>query len=122
RLEQIQNQQAGIGMYAKEDVQKALKLSSDQKEKIRAINEDMQKNMRDLFSGGAGGRGGFDPEAMRKRQALQKEAAEAIAKVLDADQKAALKDVTGAPFELRLEGFGAGGAGGAGGFGGAGGG
>src|SRR5947207_2076742 len=59
RLEQIQNQQAGIGMYAKEDVQKALKLSSDQKEKIRAINEDMQKNMRDLFSGGAGGRGGF---------------------------------------------------------------
>ena len=57
---------------------------------------------------------------MKKRQTMQKEAADAIAKVLDADQKAAVKDLTGAPFELRFEGFGGGGPGGAGGAGGGG--
>jgi Spy/CpxP family protein refolding chaperone len=56
---------------------------------------------------------------MKKRQDLEKEARENILKVLTADQKTALKDVTGEPFELRMGGFGPGGPGGRpGGFGG----
>src|SRR5262249_19016974 len=39
RLHQIENQQAGIGMYSKEDVQSALKLTDDQKDKIKEIND-----------------------------------------------------------------------------------
>jgi Spy/CpxP family protein refolding chaperone len=135
RLHQIENQQAGVGMFNKDDVQKALKLSDGQKDKIKSINEDLQKEMRELSGGGpgggggrggaggpGGGRGGFDPEAQKKRQGLQKEAMDNILKVLDDSQKGAVKDLTGAAFELRFEGFGAGGfgggAGGPGGFGG----
>jgi len=135
RLHQIENQQAGVGMFNKEDVQKSLKLTDTQKDKIKTINEDLQKEMRDLLGGGfgggggpgggrggPGGRGGFDPEAQKKRQGLQKEAMENVLKVLDDTQRGAVKDLTGAAFELRFEGFGAGGGfgGGAGGFGGGG--
>ncbi len=120
RLHQIENQQAGVGMFNKEVVQKALKLSDEQKDKIDDINKELQKDLRDLTPGGRGGRGGFggfDPEAVTKRQELQKEAMASIRKVLKDDQKATLKDLTGEPFELRFGGFGGGGFGGFGGFG-----
>jgi hypothetical protein len=130
RLRQIEIQQAGLAMYAKEDVQKALKLTDDQKEKIDEINKSLQKDLRELSPGGPGGggpggrggRGGFDPEVMKKREGLQKEAKELIVKVLNDDQKATLNDLTGAPFELRLDAFGGpgGGRGGQGGPGGGG--
>lgn len=115
RLQQIDNQQAGLGMYSKEDVQKALKLSAEQKDKIQAINSELQKDIRDL---GQGGR--LDPQFQRKRQALEKEAAEGIQKILDDDQKKVVKDLTGEPFETRFGGgFGGGGGSfGGGGFGG----
>jgi Spy/CpxP family protein refolding chaperone len=113
RLHQIENQQAGAGLFAKEDVQKALKLSDSQKEKIATINKDLQKGLSDLSAGG------FNPEAFTKRQALEKEATDGIVKLLDAGQKAALKDLEGEPFELRRGGFGGFGGGGfGGGFGG----
>ena len=114
RLHQIENQQAGVGLFAKEEVQKALKLTDAQSESIKDISTDLQKDIRSLSTGG---RGGFDPETVQKRQALQKEAMDAVVKLLNDDQKTALKDLTGEPFELSLQGFGAGGAGGAGGFG-----
>src|SRR5205085_613218 len=88
----------------------------------------LQKATRELFQGGGGrgrggpggGFGGFDPEMQTKRQGLQKDAMKAIVKALDADQKVALKDLTGEPFELQPQGFGGfgGGPGGRGGFGG----
>jgi hypothetical protein len=123
RLKQIENQQAGVNLFTKEDAQKALKLTDAQQESIKDITADLQKDIRSLSSGNAG-RGGFDPEAVQKRQALQKEAMESVVKLLKDDQKATLKDLTGEPFELRFQGFGAGGAGGfgAGGRGGFGGG
>ena len=117
RLRQIENQQAGVNLFTKEDNQKALKLTDAQQESIKDISTDLQKDIRSL-SGGTGGRGGFDPEAQQKRQALQKEAMDAVVKLLNDDQKATLKDLTGDPFELRFQGFGAGGAGGFGGPGG----
>jgi Spy/CpxP family protein refolding chaperone len=118
RLHQIENQLAANAMFEKEDVQKTLKLSDTQKDKIKGINTDLQKDMRDLFQGGPGGRpGGFDPESAKKRQALQKEATDNILKVLNDDQKAALKDLKGEAFEMARVGFGPGGPGGPGGFG-----
>jgi Spy/CpxP family protein refolding chaperone len=123
RLHQIENQQAGVGMYSKEDVQKALKLDDAQKDKIKEIAAEYQKDLRELNGGGRGGRGGFggfggfDPETVRKRESLQKEATGSIQKVLSAEQKTLAKDLTGEPFELRFQGFGIG-IGGGGGFGG----
>jgi Spy/CpxP family protein refolding chaperone len=114
RLRQIENQQAGIGMYSKEDVQAALKLTDDQQEKIKEINEEFQKELRQLSSGGPGGRRGADPQAAKQRESLQKEATARVQKFLDASQKAALKDLTGEPFALSQEGFGPGGPGGGG--------
>jgi Spy/CpxP family protein refolding chaperone len=116
RLRQIENQQAGMGMFAKDDVRKALKLTEKQQEKIKDINDDLQKDMRELFQGG-GFRGGFDPETRKKIQALQKKALDHAGKLLDDKQKATLKDLTGAPFELTMA-FGPGGGGGPGGRGG----
>jgi len=118
RLHQIENQQAGLGMFTKEDVQKTLKLSDEQKDEISTINKDLQKDTRELFSGG--GRNAFDAETMKKRTALQKEAMEKVQKLLKDDQKTLVKDLTGEPFELRLGTGVPGGAGGFGGFGGGG--
>ena len=121
RLKQIETQRAGIDAYTKEDVQKALKLSDDQKDKIASIVKEYQKDLRELYPEGRGGFGrGFDPETQRKQQGLQKEAMSAIQKTLSDDQKTAFKDLTGEPFELQF-GFGRGGfgpgGGGPGGFG-----
>ena len=103
-------------MFMKEDVQKALKLTDDQKDKIDEINKELQKDLRDhRRRRRRGGFGGFNPEAQTKRQELQKEAMASIRKVLKDDQKTALKDLTGEPFELQFN-FG----GGFGGFGGGG--
>jgi Spy/CpxP family protein refolding chaperone len=127
RLHQIENQQAGIGMYVKADVQKTLKLTDDQKSKIETINDEYRKDLRELSPGGpggfgGGGRGGFggrDPQLTKKQEALKKDAIEKIMEVLDNDQRAAVKDLTGEPFELKLEAmFAGGGFGGAGGRGG----
>jgi Spy/CpxP family protein refolding chaperone len=114
RFRQIENQQAGMGIYAKEDVQKTLKMSDDQKDKITTITTDLSKDLRDLAGGG---RGRPDPDAQKKRESLQNEAKESIAKLLSAEQKEALKDLTGEPFDMPRPNFG-GGAGGFGGFGG----
>ena len=127
RLKQIENQRAGVAMFAKDDVRAALKLTDEQKEKIKAIDEDLQKDLRALAPGGQGGQpgqrgqrgqrgqggqggrpgggfGGFDPEVQKKRQGLQKEAMTGVTKLLNDEQKAGLKELTGDPFELRFEG------------------
>jgi Spy/CpxP family protein refolding chaperone len=132
RLHQIENQQAGVGMYSKAEVQSALKLTEEQKGKIDKIDEDYKKDLRDLGAGGGpggfgGGRGGFgrgvDPQMAKKQEALKKDAVEKINDVLDDGQRSALKDLTGEPFELQRAAFGfGGGQGGGGGFGGGGGG
>jgi hypothetical protein len=129
RLHQIENQQAGLGMYTKPDVQKSLKLTDDQKAKIETIESDYRKELRDLSPGGGGGfgggRGGFggggraDPQLAKKQEALKKEAIEKVMEVLDNDQRSGLKELTGGPFELQRAAVNFGGAGGGGGFGGA---
>ncbi|HEV3142919.1 MAG TPA: hypothetical protein VGZ47_03445, partial [Gemmataceae bacterium] len=119
RFTQIENQQAGFGIFTKEDAAAVLKLSAEQKEKITAISEGVQKDIRELTAGNAGNRGGFNPEMVTKRQTLQKEAMEKAQTVLNDEQKKTFKDLVGEPFQMQL-GFGPGR--GQGGFPGAGGG
>jgi Spy/CpxP family protein refolding chaperone len=97
RLKQIERQVAGISMFQQEDVQKALKLSDEQKTKVKEITDDLQKETQELFQGG------FNQEALAKMQTLRKDALANALKVLKDDQKKELKELTGEPLELKPE-------------------
>jgi hypothetical protein len=87
-----------LAAFGNEEVQSALKLTDDQKSKIRTLMEDMGNEMRELRGGGGGG---GDPQEMQeKRAALTKTYTEKIHGVLTADQKSAWKDMIGAEFKL----------------------
>jgi hypothetical protein len=105
RLHQVQFQQRGLAVFQDEDVQKKLSLSSEQKEKLKTLADDLQKDIREVGGGGGGGgRGRPNPEAMTKIQGLRKEAATNAQKVLNDDQKKTFKDLSGEPFEIKFEG------------------
>jgi Spy/CpxP family protein refolding chaperone len=111
RLKEITLQRDGPRAFNSEDVQNSLKLTDDQKDKIKTINEDAAKEMREIFPQGgrrgAGGGGVADAnvfkESMTKMAALNKETMEKISSVLTDDQKKAWKDMTGQPFEIKFE-------------------
>jgi hypothetical protein len=98
RLKQIDLQQAGARGFTRPEVQKALTLTDDQKEKIKTLSDDAAKEIANLFPGGAGGRG--NPENREKIAALRKETLEKIQAVLTDGQKKTWKDLTGEPFEV----------------------
>jgi hypothetical protein len=102
RLKQIELQQAGARAYSRPDVVKALSLKDDQIEKIKTINDDSQKAMRELRpAGGAGGKPAKpDPAVTEKIAALRKETGEKIQAVLTDDQKKTWKDMTGEAFTI----------------------
>lgn len=116
RLKQImlqaRLQMPGGMVFNDPEVQSELKLTDDQKEKIKTISEDAQKEMREAFTGG--GR-----DEMRKKMAsLRKETMDKIKAVLTDDQKKTWEEMTGKPFEFRLGGPGRGRRGNGGGGGG----
>lgn len=104
RLKQIQLQQRGMRAFQDPEVQTALKLSEDQKEKIKTISEDADKDRRELFKGAVGG--GNREELTKKITAYNKEVMDKTTSVLNDDQKKAWKDMLGEPFEGLRQGFG----------------
>ncbi|MDP1797268.1 MAG: hypothetical protein Q8K78_07290 [Planctomycetaceae bacterium] len=108
RLNQLVIQQAGVMALSRPDVAEKLKLTDEQKTKLREVAEAGR---------GAGGRGGFNPNASQEeRQKAMEEArarrekttADAMA-VLNADQKKAFEDMQGKKFEFpAFGGFGGG--------------
>ncbi|HEV3119062.1 MAG TPA: hypothetical protein VGY58_18555 [Gemmataceae bacterium] len=105
RLKQISLQTRGAQAFNDAEVQKELKLTDDQKDKIKTINDDARQEMGSIFQGG----GDFQ-ENQKKIAALRKETMEKVSGVLTDDQKKAWKDMTGDPFEVKFE-FGQGGRG-----------
>jgi Spy/CpxP family protein refolding chaperone len=99
RLSQIQLQQSirqrGPAALTEEKIQVALKLTDDQKEKIKVIGEEYSTESRALR--------GFDQETRQKRAALAQEKLESATKVLTAEQRKAFKEMQGEPFEVRFE-------------------
>src|SRR5262249_6799619 len=69
RFKQIELQLRGIEAFMDPEVQTALKLADDQKEKIKTIGDDARKEMRTMFQGGGFG----DPETRKKIAAFRKE-------------------------------------------------
>jgi len=98
RLEQINHQQQGIRVFQNEEVQSALKLTDDQKGKLKTIGEDMQKEMTGLRPAG-GGRP--DAETLTKMDTLRKETMTKAKDTLTADQKKTLDELLGKPFTVK---------------------
>jgi uncharacterized protein YbcI len=105
RLEQVYHQQQGINVFTDEDVAKGLKLTDDQKTKIKEISDNLAKDRRDLLGAGGGGggggrgRGAITPENQQKLTAMTKDAMSNAEKTLTDDQKKELKSVLGEPFD-----------------------
>jgi len=88
-----------MAAFQEEDVQKKIALTDDQKEKIKLIGEDFRKDGDDLRKSV----GTNFQELFPKMAALRKEANERALAVLKDDQKKAWKELTGAPFEMKME-------------------
>ncbi len=99
RFKEIELQQGGILAAANnEETAKALKITDDQKEKLKEIGQTLFKDRQELRQGGG------DPAENRKKgQALQKEAAAKAMETLTSDQKKSWEEMTGKPFEIKME-------------------
>jgi len=86
--------------FANEDTAKALKITDEQKEKIKAVSEQMGKDMAELRP-----ERGQQPsaDAQKKMEALRKEANEKIMEALTEDQHKTLKELQGKTFEGKIE-------------------
>ena len=96
RLKQIARQQGGPAAYLSAENAKDLKLTDEQKKKLRDIADELQKDTFALFQGG----GGRSPETFEKVAMLNKEATDKAAAVLTDEQKSKWKELTGEPFQV----------------------
>jgi len=98
RLDEINIQQMGIQALRAEEVQKALKLTQEQNDKIKAAFDAQMQEMRGMGQRGAG----QDRAAMQEKRAkLQKDTEEKVLAILTAEQKDAFTKMKGK--ELKLE-------------------
>lgn len=100
RLKQIARQQGGPAAYLSPENAKDLKLTDEQKKKLKDINDELQKDTMALFQGG----GGFSAETREKVSMLTKEASEKATGMLTDEQKSKWKELTGDPFAVPLGG------------------
>lgn len=119
RVKQIEVQAMGLRAFANEDVLKELKLTDDQKAKVKEVTDAVQKEMTDAGLGRPMGRpqpGATRPDAAalaeqaKKRAEITGKAMEKVAAVLTDDQKKAWKELTGDKFDTAklATGFGGG--------------
>lgn len=94
RAKQISWQQQGAQAFAESEVAAALKLTDEQKGKIKTIQEDARQSGGQSFR-----RGGNQPDARSRREALRKETEDKVMSLLSAEQKAKWKELTGEPFK-----------------------
>src|SRR5262245_15753675 len=98
RLKQLELQQRGADALTDPDVEKALALTGEQKEKIKTIREDAGTELRETFQNA---QSNFQ-DAFGKVQTLRKETLEKVTATLTDTQKKTWKDMTGAAFEFKF--------------------
>jgi Spy/CpxP family protein refolding chaperone len=98
RLKQIDLQQAGAHAFTRPDVLEALKLTADQKDQIRTITIDSDKEMRELAQ-----TGGSDAEGRQKIAVLRKQTGDKVQAVLVDEQKKTWTALTGTPFQVQFQ-------------------
>jgi Spy/CpxP family protein refolding chaperone len=102
RFKQIDLQVSGLVALGREDVQKELKLTDEQKNKIKEISENLQKEMREIFQD-AGQDREKRQEAQKKIATMRTEAFDKVKAALTDEQKATWKEMVGEKFEIKLE-------------------
>jgi hypothetical protein len=103
RLKQLVIQQqanspfgGGPRVFLSPDVEKKLKLTDKQKDDLKTIADDYQKDVREMFQGG----GGFNAENRKKMEEMRKDVMTKATEQLDAKQKKQWEEMTGAPFKF----------------------
>ena len=94
RIGQIEKQQMGMNAFTSAKIAKELAVTEEQSEKIKTINTDMNKELREMFTGG------FNEESQKKMASLRGETQEKIEKVLTDDQRKKWKEMTGEAFDM----------------------
>jgi dynactin complex subunit len=92
RLNQIKWQIAGVGALIDPDLQKELKLSNEQKKKLKGIFNDMTEKWQQIQP--------CDETSWEKYQAILEDLEEKANGVLSEEQKKNVKELMGPPFEL----------------------
>jgi hypothetical protein len=102
RFKQIRLQQSGLRAFSTEEVETALKLSDDQKKKIKETVDGLTKEMEDARK-----EAGMDFAKLReiftKQREKEKEALGKVAATLSSAQKKTWKDMTGETFEVKFD-------------------
>jgi hypothetical protein len=108
RFKQISLQQRGGQALADPEIAQALGLSTEQKDRIQAIQEASQNEMRELFQAGAAD--GDRQEMQKKTETLRAAVNDKSTAVLSAEQQTKWKELNGEPFkgEIRRPGRGGG--------------
>lgn len=99
RFKQIELQQRGVNAFTDAEVVKSLKLTDEQKEKIKGITEGMMSEMQELRQSA---QGDFRA-AMEKMTELRKQTFGKVTALLTEDQKKSWKELTGEPIEIRMQ-------------------
>ncbi len=107
RLHQIELQIQGIGAFMNPEIQKQLDLNDEQKDDVRKLVTDMSKEMQKLAADmqAKAQQGNFEAiqDGVKKLQSLNRETAAKAAKLLKPEQQKKWKELSGAPFELKVE-------------------
>jgi Spy/CpxP family protein refolding chaperone len=104
RLKQIKWQNDGLRAFSEDDVNEHLKLTEEQREKIRTINEQARQEFAAIFqgdSGAAGGGNGYQ-DGMKRITALRKETLAKGVAILTPAQKQTWKDLIGNPYDVKF--------------------
>jgi hypothetical protein len=100
RVEQIHLQQQGLRAFGDPKVEKALRLTDDQKKRLKIIAEDTAKEARMLFSPRA--QNTFQ-QALRKVEEVRRAAIEKAIALLTDEQKKVWRELIGEPFQIKSD-------------------
>jgi uncharacterized membrane protein len=112
RFKQIQLQVGGARALQNPETASQLNLSDKQKEEVKGILDDAQKDSREILQDAQGDRERMQA-ALKKIQKVNQDATAKALKVLNADQQTKYKEMTGSKFDFKPDqgGFGFGGRG-----------
>jgi hypothetical protein len=96
RFHQIELQFQGIRALQNTEVVAALRLTDEQKDRAKALNQELNSKLQDLLPTGRD-----QAEAFQAQQKLRREAADRIPSILTPDQRKTWEELTGNPFELQ---------------------
>ncbi len=96
RYQELGLQQAGGNALSREDVQKALEMTDEQKSKITTLNESMREDMGDLRQSGV-----EREEMMAEMRKLREGYSKDMLKVLTAEQTKKWEAMLGKPFKFQ---------------------